>query len=44
LAVFDCTPEGLVLRELVDEVELDELKSKTGAAFRIADDLIPYQT
>ncbi|KAF5542013.1 succinyl-:3-ketoacid-coenzyme A transferase mitochondrial precursor [Fusarium mexicanum] len=43
LAVFDCTPEGLVLRELVDEVEMDELKSKTGAAFRIADDLIPYQ-
>ncbi|KAF5984305.1 succinyl-:3-ketoacid-coenzyme A transferase mitochondrial precursor [Fusarium coicis] len=44
LAVFDCTPEGLVLRELVDEVEIDELKSKTGAPFRIADDLIPYQT
>ncbi|KAF5600709.1 succinyl-:3-ketoacid-coenzyme A transferase mitochondrial precursor [Fusarium pseudoanthophilum] len=44
LAVFDCTPEGLVLRELVDEVEMDELKSKTGAPFRIADDLIPYQT
>ncbi|RBR05601.1 hypothetical protein FVER53590_03313 [Fusarium verticillioides] len=44
LAVFDCTPEGLVLRELVDEVEMDELKSKTGASFRIADDLIPYQT
>ncbi|KAG7427277.1 Succinyl-CoA:3-ketoacid coenzyme A transferase 1 [Fusarium oxysporum f. sp. raphani] len=44
LAVFDCTPEGLVLRELVDEVEMDELRSKTGAAFRIADDLIPYQT
>ncbi|VTT60147.1 unnamed protein product [Fusarium fujikuroi] len=44
LAVFDCTPEGLVLRELVDEVEMDELKSKTGATFRIADDLIPYQT
>ncbi|KAH7480560.1 Succinyl-CoA:3-ketoacid coenzyme A transferase 1 [Fusarium oxysporum f. sp. matthiolae] len=44
LAVFDCTPEGLVLRELVDEVEMDELRSKTGAAFRIADGLIPYQT
>ncbi|KAM0074801.1 hypothetical protein ACKRZS_013181 [Fusarium odoratissimum] len=44
LAVFDCTPQGLVLRELVDEVEMDELRSKTGAAFRIADDLIPYQT
>ncbi|KAF4335860.1 succinyl-:3-ketoacid-coenzyme A transferase mitochondrial precursor [Fusarium beomiforme] len=43
IAVFDCTPEGLVLRELVDEVEMDELRSKTGAAFRIADDLKPYQ-
>lgn len=33
-----------MLRELVDEVEMDELRNKTGAAFRIADDLIPYQT
>ncbi|KAF9770838.1 hypothetical protein IL306_011549 [Fusarium sp. DS 682] len=32
-----------VLRELVDEVEMDELRSKTGAAFRIADDFKPYQ-
>ncbi|KAM5372479.1 hypothetical protein ACJZ2D_007517 [Fusarium nematophilum] len=42
LAVFDCTPEGLVLREIVEETSVEELKSKTGASFKVADDLKPY--
>ncbi|KAF5017779.1 hypothetical protein F66182_10264 [Fusarium sp. NRRL 66182] len=36
--------EGLVLKEVGEEVSIDELKSKTGAPFKIADDLVPYQT
>ncbi|KAF4447933.1 putative succinyl-CoA:3-ketoacid-coenzyme A transferase, mitochondrial precursor [Fusarium austroafricanum] len=44
LAVFDCTPDGLVLKEVVDEVDIEDLKSKTGAPFKIADDLKAYGT
>lgn len=40
---MDCTPEGLVLKELVDGVSMDELKAKTGAPFKVADDLKPYE-
>lgn len=33
LAVFDVTPDGLILREMADGIEEVELKEKTGAAF-----------
>jgi 3-oxoacid CoA-transferase len=42
IAVFDCTPQGLVLRELFDEVTMDELKAATGAPFEVASDLKAY--
>ncbi|MFB7816359.1 3-oxoacid CoA-transferase subunit B [Paenibacillus chitinolyticus] len=35
LAVFDFTPEGMVLAELLGEVELDEVRAKTEAAFTL---------
>jgi 3-oxoacid CoA-transferase subunit B len=31
--VIDVTPEGLVLRELAEDVTIDELRSRTGADF-----------
>ena len=41
LAVFDCHPtEGLTLREVADKnITVDFVKEKTGAPFKIADDL-----
>uniref|UniRef100_A0A0B7KR08 Succinyl-CoA:3-ketoacid-coenzyme A transferase n=1 Tax=Bionectria ochroleuca TaxID=29856 RepID=A0A0B7KR08_BIOOC len=42
LAVFDCVPEGLVLRELVPEVTVEELEKLTDAPFTVADDFKPY--
>ena len=33
LAVFDVTPDGLVLVEAADGVEIDALKAKTGVPF-----------
>ncbi|KAJ5889092.1 hypothetical protein N7495_009133 [Penicillium taxi] len=44
IAVFDCTPEGLVLRELVPEMSIEELKSMTEASFKIAEDFKDYET
>lgn len=42
LAVFDVSPtEGLTLREIADGVTVDEVRSKTAAPFRVADDLKP---
>jgi 3-oxoacid CoA-transferase len=42
LAVFDVSPtEGLTLREVADGVTVDEVKSKTAAPFKVADDLKP---
>ncbi|EGL16469.1 MULTISPECIES: 3-oxoacid CoA-transferase subunit B [Paenibacillus] len=35
LAVFDFTPEGMVLAELLGEAELDEVRAKTEAAFTL---------
>ena len=35
LAVFDVTPDGLILVDQAPEVELDELREKTGAPFTI---------
>ncbi|GKU05527.1 unnamed protein product [Fusarium langsethiae] len=43
IAVFDCTPSGLVLRELVAETSIDALKSITDAPFSIADDFKEYR-
>lgn len=43
IAVFDCTPNGLVLKELVGDVSVDELKNLTGAPFEIAEDFKPYE-
>ena len=41
LAVFDVGEEHLILRELVEGVEVDELREKTEAHFEVADDLKP---
>jgi len=35
LAVFDVTPEGLVLRAVAPGVEVDELRASTGAPFAV---------
>ena len=37
LAVFDVTPEGLLLREISPETSVDELKKLTGPSFRVAE-------
>jgi 3-oxoadipate CoA-transferase beta subunit len=34
LAVIDITPDGLVVREMIDGLELDELQRLTGAPLR----------
>lgn len=39
LAVLEVTPEGLLLREIRKGVSLAELRQKTEADFRVADDL-----
>ncbi len=39
LGVFRVTPAGLVLEEIAPEVTLDELRSKTDAAFVVSPDL-----
>ncbi len=41
LAVFDVGEEGLILRELLEGVEVEELREKTEARFVVADDLKP---
>ena len=41
-AVFDVDfAHGLTLIEVADGVSVDEVKSKTGAPFKVADDLKP---
>lgn len=43
LAVFDVSPtEGLVLTEVAEGVTVDEVRSKTAAPFKVADDLKTY--
>ena len=37
LAVIDVTPEGLVLRELAEGVDLDEVTAKTGCPLLVHD-------
>ncbi len=41
LAVFDFTDEGMVLKEMVEGVTLEEIKEKTEASFTVSDDLKP---
>ncbi|GAD92751.1 succinyl-CoA:3-ketoacid-coenzyme A transferase 1 [Paecilomyces variotii No. 5] len=42
LAVFDVSPtEGLTLKEVAEGVTVDEVKAKTAAPFKVADDLKP---
>lgn len=42
LCVFDVNhSEGLTLVELVDGVTVDEIRSKTGAEFKVAEDIKP---
>lgn len=43
MAVFDVTPEGLVLRELNDDYTLEELKAATEAEFIVPEVVAPYQ-
>ncbi|WP_434509601.1 3-oxoacid CoA-transferase subunit B [Desulfitobacterium sp. AusDCA] len=40
-AVFDVTNKGLVLKEIVDGVSVEELRRSTEAEFTVADDLQP---
>ena len=41
LAVIAVTPEGLVLRELAEGVELQEVVDKTGASLHVPEGEIP---
>ena len=41
LAVVDVTPDGFVVREMVDGLGKEELAAKTGAPFEIAADCVP---
>lgn len=43
LAVFDVTPNGLILKEIAEGTTVEELKSKTAASFTVAEDLKPIQ-
>jgi len=43
LAVIDVTPDGLVLREIADDIELGQLQQKTEARLRPAADLKPLR-
>jgi 3-oxoadipate CoA-transferase beta subunit len=41
LAVIDVTPEGLIVREIVEGFSFDELQQKTGARLTLANDWAP---
>jgi 3-oxoadipate CoA-transferase beta subunit len=43
LAVIDVTPDGLVLREIVDDIDFAQLQAKTEARLRLAPDLKPLR-
>jgi 3-oxoadipate CoA-transferase, beta subunit len=43
LAVMDVTPEGLIVRELVEDLDFPSLEAKTEAALRPAPDLRPLR-
>jgi 3-oxoadipate CoA-transferase, beta subunit len=44
LAVIDVTPQGLVVREIVPEIDFDGLQEKTEATLTAAPDLKPLRT
>ncbi len=44
LAVFEVGEDGLVLQELAPGVEIDEIRSKTEASFRVAESLRRIET
>jgi 3-oxoacid CoA-transferase B subunit len=43
LAVIDVTPEGLVVREMVEDIDFPTLQARTEAALRAAPDLHPLR-
>ena len=43
-AVFAVTTEGLVLKEIVTGMSVEELRKNTGAEFSVAPDLCEYRT
>jgi 3-oxoadipate CoA-transferase beta subunit len=43
LAVIDVTPEGLVVREMVDDIDFSKLQAKTEAPLRQAPDMLPLR-
>ncbi|MGG3449868.1 CoA transferase subunit B [Domibacillus aminovorans] len=43
LAVFDFTPDGMVLIETMDGVTIDEVKEKTEAAFHVSAELLEVE-
>jgi len=43
LAVVDVTPDGLVVREIVDDIDFERLQAKTEAVLRPAPDLRPLR-
>ena len=43
LAVIDVTPDGLVLREIVDDIDFAQLQARTEARLRLAPDLKPLR-
>lgn len=42
-AVFQVTPDGLVLTEIVDGLTVDDIRAITEADFTVTDDLLAYQ-
>jgi acyl CoA:acetate/3-ketoacid CoA transferase beta subunit len=43
LAVIDVTADGLVVREMVEDIDFPALQAKTEAALRAAPDLRPLR-
>ena len=43
LAVIDVTPDGLVVREMVEDIDLSALQAKTEAVLRPAPDMRPLR-
>ncbi|OKL36786.1 CoA transferase subunit B [Domibacillus mangrovi] len=43
LAVFDFTPDGMVLIEIMDSVTIEEVKEKTEAAFHVSAELLKLE-
>ncbi len=43
IAVIDRTPDGMVVREMIDGMTFDELQDRTGATLRLANDWKPLE-